>query len=489
MTPRVLVVEDNRDLAEDVQELFEETGATVEVRTDAASAEQAARSEAFDLALIDVNLPAGANGLDLVPSLRERSPGGEVIVITGSATLGSAIEAVRQGVFAYVPKPFDPTDLLRLSERALTQVRLREERAALSRELARSEALHRAVFDSVESLIVGLDADGHIAMWNRAAEALTGWRLRDVRGEGPCKRLLDAADCDRFAALVAAADPNNEEELVTNTESGAQKVVRWTALPLQGGYGSGVTTILSGTDLTEQLALGRRAADAEAMAALGRMTSSLAHEIRNPLNAATLQLELLKRGVRKLGDDKLERRAVVVADELKRLSSLLDDFLGLARPTNVTLTEVDANEVVRDIAALHEPLATDHGLGFEVDVPEQASRVRADAGRLKQAMTNLVVNAIDALQAQGHGAVRLAVEVPSSDELLLVVEDDGPGLDKDPQDLLRPFVTTKQKGTGLGLPVVARIAEMHRGELTIGPRDGGGTRAQIRLPRRLAGTR
>ncbi len=485
MTPRVLVVEDNRDLADNVQEIFEETGAEVEVRGDFAAAEAAARAGRYDLALVDVNLPAGANGLDLVPSIRETSPAGEVIVLTGSATLNSAIEAVRHGVFAYVPKPFDPQDLLRLSERALAQVRLRAERTALSRELARSEALHRAVLDTVDSLIVGVDTDGSVRLFNRAAEQVTGLDAEEVEGRAAVEVLAEEEDRDELRALLADPAAGREARIALVTADRERRAVRWTARPLASSAVEGPMVILSGADLTERLALQRRAADAEAMAALGRMTSALAHEIRNPLNAATLQLELLKRGARKLEAEPMERRARIVADELRRLGSLLDDFLGLARPTAVALTLVDAARLMHDVAQLHEPLVVEAGLVLEVALPEPSPAVHADASRLKQAVTNLVVNALDALRERGRGTIELAVESPDPETVCLIVKDDGPGLDKDPLDLLRPFVTTKQKGTGLGLPIVARIAEMHGGRLEIGPREGGGTRACLCLPRRF----
>src|SRR5690606_7812758 len=110
----ILVVEDNRDLADNVRELFEETGVEVTLAFDAAHAIARMDERPYDLAIIDVNLPQGS-GIELVPRFKASSPHADVVLVTGDATLGSAIEAVRQGVFAYVQKPFDPADLLALA--------------------------------------------------------------------------------------------------------------------------------------------------------------------------------------------------------------------------------------------------------------------------------------------------------------------------------------------------------------------------------------
>lgn len=482
MNARILVVDDNRALAEDVCELFELTNARVEICDDAHDAEASAEREPFDLAIVDLRLPR-ASGLELVPKLRELSPSGEVILITGSATLNTAIDAVRRGVFAYVPKPFDPEDLLRLGERALAQVALKRERTSLSRELTRSEALHRAVFDGVGNLILGIDERHRVRLWNRSAARTTGWVASEVTGRDAWELLFDEDQRApmRAAAVDALAGHIQALRVPTRTRGGDKRIVRWQVRRLTPEESGSELVLLAGTDLTERLALEARAADAEAMAAMGRLTSSLAHEIRNPLNAATLQLELLRRSAKKLSDESIERRANIVAEELRRLTLLLDDFLGLARPRNVTLAKIDLGEVARAVALLHEPIATDTNSRLEVDVHGEPASVTADEGRLKQALINLVVNSLEALKDNGGGIIRLSVE-QVGEHIELAVEDDGPGLSRPPGQVVTPFVTTKEAGTGLGLAVVTRVATMHGGSFAIGARVRGGTRAVISLP-------
>ncbi|HJL31066.1 MAG TPA: response regulator, partial [Polyangiaceae bacterium LLY-WYZ-15_(1-7)] len=150
---RVLLVEDNEALADNVCEILEDLEVDVTVAPTAAAALEAGGG--FDLALLDVQLP-DASGLELLPQLRNRAPHAEMVLMTGQGSLESAIEAVRHGAFAYLLKPFDPDALLGTAERALAQVALRRERSALSRALSASEALYRGVVESADVLIVGL---------------------------------------------------------------------------------------------------------------------------------------------------------------------------------------------------------------------------------------------------------------------------------------------------------------------------------------------
>ncbi len=477
----LLVIDENADLTENIRELFEDTGARVSVLASADGLEALARTDPFDLVIVDVRLGASA-GASLLPRLRAVSREAEVIVMTGSATVHSAMAAVRHGVFAYLSKPFDPSDLLRLADRALGQVALRRERTMLSRDLARSEALHRAVFDTVGSLIVGVDDQHRVQLWNACAAQTTRWRAAEVIGRDAGEVLLAAAHRPALREMTAAAAEGGvrEARFPIQTRGGDERTVGWHARPLVLDTMSGAMVLLVGTDLTERLEAEQRAASAEAMAAMGRLTSALAHEIRNPLNAATLQLELLRRSARKSKHESIERRALVVADELERLTSMLDDFLGLARPKHFAMAGVAPESIVEAVYELHEPAARAAGIDFSVSVRGEVPDIHADASRLKQALINLVVNAFDAMADQSGGRVEIELGV-EGEAVVLAVNDDGPGL-PDGQRMLEPFETTKEGGTGLGLPIVKRIAQMHGGELTLGPRPSGGTRAAIVLP-------
>ncbi len=488
MSVRVLVVEDNRALAENISELFAEEGAEVTLFTRAADVRRYLESAGFDLAIVDVQLPEGVSGLDLVPDLKRASPQGEVILATGNATLHSAIEAVRHGVFAYLEKPFDPLGLLALGERALAQVMLRRERASLAAELGRSEALHRGVVDTVDSLIMGLDPEHRVQMWNRCAAETTGWSSDEAVGKDACELLLAPVDRGSFERALRAVSEGGrfDAQIPIRTRDGSQRIVRWRFAPLTPEGAATPLVLAAGTDVTETLKLEARAAQADAMAAMGRLTAGLAHEIRNPLNAAKLQLEIMARAARRIGDVELEgaltSRAEIVKSELMRLSRLLDEFLGLARPQQLAMRPVDLFAVIAEVIELQEPVAQGAGIRLGKVVGEGALFVHGDAAKLKQALVNLIVNSVEAMADTRDGAIQVVAQRAGEGHVELRVEDTGPGLPQPPSELLQPFVTTKAAGTGLGLTIVSKIAEQHGGRMDIGPRDGGGTIVRLVLP-------
>lgn len=490
MKTRVLVVEDNASLAANIGELLEdEVGAEVRlVDTSAAAVEEASRAP-FDLAIVDIGLPGDGDGLGLVPRLRAVAPHGEVILVTGNASIESAVTAVRHGAYAYVLKPFDPIDLLALVERALAQVALRHERESLARELASSEALYRGVVETVEQFIVGLDHEGAIVFCNEFALHTTGYRADEVRGKDFATCFVES-NRELVRKLIAAAERGEHREeraLDVLTRSGGRRNVRWTFTRLSTDAESSPIAVLAvGVDVTERLALERREAENKAMAAMGRLTTALAHEIRNPLNAAKLQLELLGRSAARLGAEasshRIDERARLVRSELERLSRLLEEFLRLARPRGLELVPVALPTLLDEVVALQTPVAQAAGLALETGFPASLPLVQGDYEKLKQVLINLVGNAIEALTERGHGTIRVEASPLGPEWIEVRVVDDGPGMDPEVRaQIFEPFVTTKAAGTGLGLTVVQRIVELHGGEVALDPRPEGGTVARFTL--------
>ena len=352
---RVLIVDDNSDLVENLRELLEEAGYGVLAAGTAADALRAA-TPGFDVALVDLRLPDG-RGQDLARQLKRVQPEGEVVLLTGFATMETAIEAVRSGAFAYLIKPCSTPDLLLTIEQALRQVKLHGEK----RELA------------------------------------------------------------------------------------------------------------------------RRASVAEKLAAVGTLTAGLAHEIRNPLNAAVLQLAVLERRVRRLPEDKqpeLMGPLGIVRDEIKRLDRLLEDSLRFARPRELSIQPMDAAAVLDSAHALLTAEADRRGVSLAL--ARTPTIVAGDSERLKQAVMNLALNALDA--APKGGTVRLSLRAEDNDALI-EVEDSGQGIPIEVRErIFEPFFTTKPAGTGLGLPIVHSIVTQHGGTIGVGRSELGGAKFWLRLP-------
>jgi signal transduction histidine kinase len=220
-----------------------------------------------------------------------------------------------------------------------------------------------------------------------------------------------------------------------------------------------------GLDVSEEYALGIRTRRAERLASLGTMAAGLAHEIKNPLNAAHLQLTLAQRRLGRAGGADVEgarAAAELVGGEMHRLAALVEEFLQFARPQALRLARGDLKAAAESVVQLLEPETS--GAGIEVKLDGNAVQADFDHERVKQVVLNLVRNAVEATGRGGH----VGVHVGRKDGMaLLQVEDDGPGIQPPDAPIFEPFFTTKENGTGLGLAIIHRIVSDHGGEIGV----------------------
>ncbi len=223
-----------------------------------------------------------------------------------------------------------------------------------------------------------------------------------------------------------------------------------------------------------------RARLSEKLMAVGTLSSGLAHEIRNPLNGAALQLQLLERRASKLErGDSLKGIVETVQSEVARLSSLVDDFLHFARPTSLRLQEVDLSALAQHVVELERLAATEASVTLDCNIEQAPLRVRGDGGRLEQVLLNLVRNAREAVEAGGH--VQVSAH-PSGDGVALLVSDDGPGIPPELHSrIFEPFFSTKENGTGLGMAICHSLVSLHGGEIQLKSRPGA-TEFRVWLP-------
>jgi signal transduction histidine kinase len=245
------------------------------------------------------------------------------------------------------------------------------------------------------------------------------------------------------------------------------------------------------------------------LAALGRLMAGVAHEVKNPLNAMTIHLELLRNKLRHGSELRLQgsvarstgnvllntepttlnpvmeehpaqKHVDVIATEIKRLDQVMQDFLKFARPGEVKLEPVEIASLLDDVARVIEPDAERTGVTVRLE-SQAPSEINGDPGMLTQVFMNLALNACQAMPE--GGLLRMACR-SLSDRVEVVVEDTGRGIK--PEHLNRIFdlyFTTKEKGSGIGLSMVYRIIQLHDGEIEVQSTPGAGTRFRILLPR------
>ena len=232
---------------------------------------------------------------------------------------------------------------------------------------------------------------------------------------------------------------------------------------------------------------------AERISSLGHLAAGVAHEIRNPLNAIGMGLQRLKREF--LPPDESKREEYIsftelILKEVRRVNGIIEQFLTLSRPFQLTLKESSLQDLLNHLVTLFREEASSLGITLEAEIPPDLPLIKIDPEKLTQALINIMKNG---MQAMGQGGT-LRIETKSlKDRVEVTISDSGSGIPPDQMEkIFNYYYTTKEKGVGLGLPIAHRIIEAHEGHLKIESRVGVGTKVTMTLPverRNEAGSR
>jgi signal transduction histidine kinase len=219
------------------------------------------------------------------------------------------------------------------------------------------------------------------------------------------------------------------------------------------------------------------------IAELAQLAGGLAHEIKNPLSTINVNLTLLAEDLARLGDDEHRRwlrRLECVQQEAERLRGILDDFLSFAGKVELSLTDLDLRKLVDELVDFFTPQARASHVLLRTALPDQPVPCRVDANLVKQALLNLMINAVQATEAGGELMIRLSA---TGGQAVLEVIDTGRGIPEDQLErIFQVYYSTKKNGTGLGLPTTRRIVREHGGEIQVQSQVGQGTRFAVLLP-------
>ncbi|WP_376100461.1 ATP-binding protein [Roseomonas sp. CCTCC AB2023176] len=336
-----------------------------------------------------------------------------------------------------------------------------------------------SVLAGVSAGVIGLDPEGRINLPNRSASDLLGRDLDPLVGHH-----LDDVVPEFGILLTAVMDSpdraRTEEIPVTARGSRRTLLVRIGAEAAEGevtGY------VLTFDDITDLLSAQRQAAWAD-------VARRIAHEIKNPLTPIQLSAERLKRRyLKQITEDPETFRACTdtIVRQVGDIGRMVDEFSAFARMPQPVIRPESAVQLARDALVLQRDAHPD--IAYELRVPETAVPIRGDRRLINQALSNLLLNAADAIAMRPDGSAggRILLEVTAGGRespVRIAVEDNGIGLPQDAERdrLTEPYVTHKPKGTGLGLAIVKKIMEDHGGGLTLEDGAAGGARAVLFLP-------
>jgi two-component system sensor histidine kinase PilS (NtrC family) len=351
---------------------------------------------------------------------------------------------------------------------------------AATQSLASLRALHERIVESIRSGVVTTDLEGRIYTFNAAAEEITGYKLRDVRGQDASIFFGEmghhVADFTR-AAEAGEASPRLENDCLTAEGLGLR--LGFTISPLSSEVGETTGTVITFQDLTQIRALEETSRRQDRLAAIGRMAASIAHEIRNPLAAMRGSIQMLHSEMD--GESSQTELMEIILRESDRLNRIISDFLNYARPRSRTYAKVDVGELLKQTFTLlrHSPEVSERQL-IEEHVIEGPLLANADAEQLQQVFWNLARNALQAMP--DGGILRAELARNSHARLRISFSDTGQGMSPEQvEHLFEPFSSTTG-GTGLGLSIVYQIVRDHGGIINVRSGEGRGSTITIELP-------
>jgi signal transduction histidine kinase len=225
--------------------------------------------------------------------------------------------------------------------------------------------------------------------------------------------------------------------------------------------------------IEDEIELSRR------LAAIGRLTSGVAHEVKNPINAIVLHLEVLRQKLKEIDPD-TRRHMDVIGNEIQRLDRVVQMLVDFTRPVELRLSEIDLRKLVDDVVLLASPAAEQHQVRIERQTGKDPLLARIDGDLVKQAILNIVLNGVQAMPQGGNLRVACRRE---GDGALVTVRDQGSGIPADIRDkVFNLYFSTKEGGSGIGLAMAYRVVQLHHGSLDFTSVTGQGTTFYLRLP-------
>jgi two-component system nitrogen regulation sensor histidine kinase NtrY len=395
------------------------------------------------------------------------------------ATLVAAAERVRSGdLTARVPEGREGDEIASLS-RAFNRMtgQLEGQRAELieaNRQLDDRRRFTEAVLFGVSAGVLGLDPEGRIFLPNRSALDLLSCPIDNLVGRPLEQAVPEMAPL--MAAMRASAKPMVQDQLSIVRDDRARRLL--VRITVERGAGQLTGYVVTFDDITELVTAQRTAAWAD-------VARRIAHEIKNPLTPIQLAAERLKKKYLDAVTTDPEVFATCIDTIVRQVADIrrmVDEFSAFARMPAPVRVQEDLVAVVERALSLQKIARAE--IEFTTAFPDRPVDIHCDARQVGQAVTNLLQNAVDAIQGGGArtGRIVLGIEEMPGKRWAVTVVDNGPGLPTDQRDrLTEPYVTTRAKGTGLGLAIVKKIMEDHGGELKL--EDGpGGARVSLIFP-------
>lgn len=353
-------------------------------------------------------------------------------------------------------------------------------------ELDRLSGFQASLLYHLAEAVIAVDCSGTIRLFNPAAERMTGRRAAEWTGQPVSGCFVGEAELRRLLDEALAGRSRSPRVPVTLSPAGRKSLPAFataTAVRDRSQEVAGAVVVLY--DRAEVSELRQQVSRNQSLAEIGRLAAVVAHEIRNPLGGIEGFAALL---VRDLASSPAQRHAALILEGVRDLNRIMSSLLDFGKAEELRCRDVDLNALLRDLTDLVKADAQRSGTNVRVDLRSDvaAPHLWADAGALRQMFLNLLQNGIQAAAASNPAEISMRIgrdHIDNHAALAVEVSDNGPGIAPEIQDaLFTPFVTTKHKGTGLGLATVRKLADAHGGKIELVSTGGAGARFRVLLP-------
>jgi len=361
-------------------------------------------------------------------------------------------------------------------------LRLEEDVRKRTRELKVSQLKYKTLVEEINDGYFVVQ-DGVIVFANKAFCRMHGYQLKEVLG----KEFQVFIDPRSLGIVLQIYDKSLKKspaphvfEYIRLTKDGGSFPTEITAKITN--YENRPSNIGICRDITGRVKMEQRMREAERMAYIGQIATSLSHEIRNPLSAVKMNLQILKKNTDLKVND--QRRIDISVKEVIRLEQILSELLDFAKPLQLERAFTNINDILASCSELLEMRLNEENIKISTEFDSNIPKLWADAQRLEQAFINLLLNAIEASEEKGKIVIKtLYIPDGGSPGTEILIEDEGHGVPEELLDeIFKPFFTTKSKGTGLGLSNVKRIVDVHGGTLEVVNLKPKGTSLRVLLP-------
>jgi len=350
-------------------------------------------------------------------------------------------------------------------------------------EMERLNHINQMILDSVAEGIYGIDLNAKVIFWNKAAEELTGFTMKDfehdnlhdlIHHTNPQGEHVPLHQCPVYHALNSGESLFVKDDIFWKKD-GTSFPVEYTVKPMfEKGHFAG--TVITFRDMTEKKQTEEILLKWEKMSLIGQMAASVAHEIRNPMTSLKGFIQLMK-STKEFNQNYFD----IIDSEIHRIDTIIQELLMFSKPQKVSYKKLDIKELIYQVVILMEPQAITKNISILQDVDCSPVEVYCIEHQLKQVFMNLIKNAIEAMDNGGN----ININVFQKDqEVKIKIIDNGPGMTQDTiKKLGEPFYSTKKSGTGLGIMVTNNILKNnHQGTLHVESMLGYGSTFTITLP-------